>query len=149
VRRQAIAASGCRNNLPLITQPYKCQKESPMTTTLYRRLGGAEGITRLVDDVVAAHLSNPIVKTRFENVKDMDKLKKRACEFFCVGSGGPETYTGKDMLATHKGMNISEQEYLAVMDDIVGAMNKNRLDEDAKKDVIAILYSLKGEIIRV
>ena len=120
-----------------------------MTTTLYQRLGGAEGVARLVDDVVAAHLSNPIVKTRFENVKDLDHLKKMACEFFCAGSGGPETYTGKDMLAAHKGMNISEQEYLAVMDDIVGAMNKNGLDEDAKKDVIAILYSLKGEIIRV
>jgi len=120
-----------------------------MTTTLYQRLGGAEGMARLVDDVVAAHLSNPIVKTRFENVKDLDHLKKMACEFFCAGSGGPETYTGKDMLAAHKGMNISEQEYLAVMDDIVGAMDKNGLDEDAKKDVIAILYSLKGEIIRV
>jgi hemoglobin len=46
-------------------------------------------------------------------------------------------------------MNISEQEYLAAMDDIVGAMEKNRLSEDAKKDVIAILYSLKGGIIRV
>ena len=41
-----------------------------MTTTLYQRLGGAESMTRLVDDVVAAHLSNPLVKTRFESVKD-------------------------------------------------------------------------------
>lgn len=120
-----------------------------MTTTLYQRLGGAEGMARLVDDVVAAHLLNPIVKTRFENVKDLNHLKQMAREFFSVGSGGPETYTGKDMLAAHKGMNISEQEYLAVMDDIVGAMDKNGLDGDAKKDVIAILYSLKGEIIRV
>ena len=46
-------------------------------------------------------------------------------------------------------MNISEQEYVAVMDDIVGAMNKNAITEDAKNDVIAILYSLKGNIIRV
>ena len=46
------------------------QKEFFMTTTLYQRLGGAEGMTRLVDDVVAAHLSNPLVKTRFESVKD-------------------------------------------------------------------------------
>jgi hemoglobin len=46
-------------------------------------------------------------------------------------------------------MNISEQEYLAVTDDIVGAMNKNKLDEGTKNDVIAILYSLKGNIIRV
>ncbi len=120
-----------------------------MTTSLYQRLGGSEGMARLVDDVVAAHLSNPIVKTRFENVKDLDHLKQMAREFFSAGSGGPETYTGKDMLTAHKGMNISEQEYLAVMDDIVGAMNKNGLDEDAKKDVIAILYSLKGTIIRV
>ena len=120
-----------------------------MTTTLYQRLGSAEGIARLVDDVIAAHLLNPVVKTRFENAKDMPRLRKMAVEFFCAGSGGPQPYTGKDMLAAHKGMNISEQEYLAVMDDIVGAMNKNAIAEDAKKDVIAILYSLKGEIIRV
>ena len=119
------------------------------TTTLYQRLGGAEGIARLVDDLVAAHLSNPIIKTRFENIKDLDHAKQMAREFFSAGSGGPQAYTGKDMLAAHKGMNISEQEYLAAMDDIVGAMNKNGIDEGAKKDVIAILYSLKGEIIRV
>ena len=120
-----------------------------MTTTLYQRLGGAEGIARLVDDVIAAHLVNPVVKTRFQNIKDLDNTKKMARQFFGAGSGGPETYTGKDMSTAHKGMNISEQEYLAAMDDIVGAMEKNRLSEDAKKDVIAILYSLKGGIIRV
>lgn len=120
-----------------------------MTTTLYQRLGGADGIARLVDDVIAAHLDNPIVKSRFEYIKDMEHAKRMACEFFCAGSGGPEPYTGKDMLAAHKGMNISEQEYLAVMDDIVGAMKKHELDEGTQKDVIAILYSLKGSIIRV
>ncbi len=120
-----------------------------MTTTLYQRLGGAEGIARLVDDVIAAHLDNHIVKTRFENIKDLEHAKRMAREFFCAGSGGPEPYTGKDMLTAHKGMNISEQEYLAVMDDIIGAMEKHGLSQDTKKDVIAILYSLKGNIIRV
>ena len=120
-----------------------------MTTTLYQRLGGADGIAKLVDDVIAAHLVNPVVKTRFQNIKDLDNTRKMARQFFGAGSGGPETYTGKNMATAHKGMNISEQEYLAAMDDIVGAMEKNRLSEDAKKDVIAILYSLKGGIIRV
>ena len=120
-----------------------------MTTTLYQRLGSAEGISRLVDDVMAAHLCNPLVKPRFENIKDVEHAKQMAREFFGAGSGGPAPYTGKDMLAAHKGMNISEQEFLAATDDIVGAMNKNGIEEDAKKDVIAILYSLKGGIIRV
>ena len=120
-----------------------------MTNSLYQRLGGANGIARLVDNVIAAHLTNPIVKTRFENIKDLDHAKEMARQFFSAGSGGPETYTGKDMLTTHKGMNISEQEYLAVMDDIMGAMEKHGLSQDTKKDVLAILYSLKSEIIRV
>jgi len=120
-----------------------------MAKTLYERLGGADGIARLVDDAVNAHLNNPIVKTRFENAKDIEHAKRMSREFFGAGSGGPESYTGRDMRTTHKGMNISEQEYLAVVDDIIGAMDKNGLGEGEKKDVIAILYSLKDEIIRV
>ena len=120
-----------------------------MTLALYQRLGEAKGIRHLVDDVMAAHLANPLIKTRFENIKDIDRAKRMACEFFGAGSGGPEPYTGKDMVAAHKGMNISEQEYLAAADDILGAMDKHQYDEETKKDVIAIIYSLKNHIIRV
>lgn len=120
-----------------------------MDKSLYERLGDAEGIGRLVDDAVGAHLHNPIVKTRFENAKDIEHAKQMMRDFFGVGSGGPESYTGKDMLTTHKGMNISEQEFLEAVDDILGAMDTNNLGENEKKDVLAILYSLKSEIIRV
>ncbi len=119
-----------------------------MTTTLYQRLGGEEGIARLVDDIIAAHLANPLVKTRFEKITDMAHIKKLSREFLTTGSGGPQTYTGQGMLAVHKGMNISEQEFLVVVDDIFVALDKNRIDEDSKKDVLAILYSLKDQIIR-
>jgi hemoglobin len=42
---------------------------------------------------MTAHLNNPIIKTRFENVEDLAHLKKVATEFFCAGSGGPENPT--------------------------------------------------------
>ena len=118
-------------------------------SSLYIRLGGSKGIAQIVDDTMEAHLKNPVIKTRFESVKDLQRAKQMAQEFFCAGAGGSEAYTGKDMITAHKGMNISEQEYLAAMDDIVGALSKNKISEDAMKDVIAILYSLKGQIIRV
>lgn len=114
---------------------------------LYERLGGPAGISRIVDDLVAAHLANPLVRTRFEGV-DRERLKQRAREFLAAGSGGPAAYSGRDMRAAHKGMNISEQEFLAVVDDAMLALDKNRVDADTKKDVLAILYSLKTEIIR-
>ena len=120
-----------------------------MAETLYERLGGVEGITRLVNDAVDAHLDNPLIKTRFENANDLDRARRMSVAFFCAGSGGPESYEGKDMLTAHTGMNISEQEFLAAVDDVLGAMDKNALGEDVKKDVLAILYSLKDDIIRV
>lgn len=120
-----------------------------MNVSLYERLGRFDGITRIVNDVMDAHLANPAVRTRFEATKDLDHAKKMAVEFFCAGCGGPEPYTGRDLLVTHKGMNISEQEYMAVMDDILAALEKNAIDAATRGEVTAILYSLKGQIIRV
>lgn len=119
------------------------------TVSLYERLGRFDGLTRIVHDVMAAHLANPVVRPRFEAVKDMDHAKKMAVEFFCAGCGGPEAYTGRDLLVTHKGMNVSEQEYMAAMDDILGALEKNEVDPATRGEVSAILYSLKGQVIRV
>lgn len=120
-----------------------------MSNNLYERLGGGTGIDRIVEDAIAAHLINPVIKTRFENARDLDRAKRMAKEFFAAGSGGHVTYSGKDMVQAHKGMNISEQEYLAATDDILAALDKNGVGEDAKKEVLAIIYSLKGTIIRV
>jgi len=117
--------------------------------SLYERLGRSEGITRIVHDVMAAHLSNPVVKVRFENARDLDHARQMAVEFFCAGCGGPQAYSGRDMLSTHRGMNISEQEYMAVMDDIVGALRKNEVNDATRSEVVGVLYSLKDQIIRV
>ena len=120
-----------------------------MPESLYDRLGQTEGINRIVDDVMAAHLRNPIIKTRYENIEDIEHATRMAAEYFAAGAGGPDPYTGRDMLTTHKGMNVSEQEFIAVVDDILWALDKHGMTEETKKDVLAILYSLKDEIIRV
>ncbi|MBP6759539.1 MAG: group 1 truncated hemoglobin [Flavobacterium sp.] len=124
-----------------------------MTKTLYERLGEVNGISKLVDDVVNLHMTNPQVSPRFIPYKDeperLSIIKQHTINFFCAGAGGPQAYDGRDMTTTHKGMNISEQEYLAVVDDVLEAMNQNNLGDEEKKDVLAILYSLKGGIIRV
>ena len=117
--------------------------------SLYSRLGGAEGIRRIIDDVIAAHLSNPVVSQRFKKAEDLGRLKVKAWEFFCAGAGGPETYTGKDMISAHKGMNINEAEYEAVTNDILSALKKNRIDDATAGDVTAILNSLKAQVIGV
>jgi hemoglobin len=120
-----------------------------MEKSLYERLGSAEGIKKLANDIAENHLINPLIKTRFELIEDLDAVKNLVFEFICAGTGGPQTYTGKGMLGAHKGMNISEQEFIAVVDDILLAMDHNNIGETEKNDMLAIAYSLKDEIIRV
>lgn len=117
--------------------------------TLYDRLGRYDGITRIVHDVMDNHLANPAVQTRFRAAKDLDHAKKMAVEFFCAGCGGPEAYSGRDLVAAHTGMNINEQEYMAAMDDILAALQKNGIDPATQGEVTAVLYSLKGQVIRL
>ena len=123
-----------------------------MSKSLYERLGKIEGITKLVDDVVELHMLNPMATPRFapyaEDLEKLAVIKNHTVNFFCMGSGGPQSYEGRDISTTYKGMNISEQEYMAVMDDIMQALDKNNRGEEEKKEVLAILYSLKEGIIR-
>ena len=119
-----------------------------MAATLFERLGGEDGIQRLVTDIVDNHYRNPLIRTRFEQVKDRAALERHSVEFLCAGSGGPQAYTGRNLLSAHKGMNISEQELVAAIDDIAAAMSKNQLDASVQNEVVAILYSLKGDVLR-
>ena len=122
-----------------------------MDKTLYQRLGGAAGITSLVHDTVEAHMNNPTIKARFlpyrEEPERLDAAKRHLCDFFGTGSGGPEQYSGRSMPEAHRGMNISAEEYLAAMDDIMATLEKHGIDDATRKDVLAIAYSLKDEIM--
>lgn len=121
------------------------------TATLYERLGGEEGIITIVDDVVEAHMNNPEVSARFlpykERPEHLAQVKKHTVNFFCAGSGGPQQYGGRDMTTTHRGMNINATEYMHVIDDVMGVLDKHNKSEETKKDVLAIFYSLKDQIM--
>ena len=117
-----------------------------MSSTLYERLGGEEGLSAIVRDVIANHQSNPTIKTRFQDT-DTKELHRLVVEFFGMGSGGPQKYTGKDMRAAHRGMNINDGEFMAVIDDVMNALEKNGIGTETKNEVLGILYSLRGDVV--
>lgn len=53
------------------------------------------------------------------------------------------------MLATHKGMNISALEFMAVLDDALSALTKNDIGQREQEEVLFILYSMRTEIVLV
>ncbi|TNE42308.1 MAG: group 1 truncated hemoglobin [Alphaproteobacteria bacterium] len=119
-----------------------------MSESLFERLGGTEGITKIADTLVDIHMANPTIAPRYAQ-SDVKAVKNGAATFFITGTGGPAVYEGKDMLATHKGMNISGAEFLAVLDDAMEALDKNGIGQREKEEVLYVLYSMKGDIVGV
>jgi len=119
-----------------------------MSDSLYERLGGTAGITAIANDVIDNHLANETIAPRFAD-SDAAALKNGAATFFIAGTGGPSVYEGKDMLATHKGMNIAATEFMAVLDDALAAMEKNKVGQREQEEVLFVLYSMRSEIVLV
>ena len=119
-----------------------------MSESLYERLGGTEGIEKIAGDLVDLHLANPAIATRFSS-SDPGALKNSAATFFISGTGGPNVYQGKDMLTTHKGMNISASEFMAVLDDALEALDRNGIGQREKEEVLFIFYSMRADVVLV
>lgn len=114
--------------------------------TLYARLGGRPGIEAIVEDIWKNHISNPLINNRYA-ASDPAEVKRLVTEMCCAGFGGPETYTGKDMISAHKGMNINDTEFVAVCDDVLKALDQNSVGQREKDEILCILYSLKNEVV--
>jgi hemoglobin len=124
------------------------QQDAPATPSLYERIGGRATLERVVPTVMRNHLANPVVAERFRAAKTpLDELVALAVEFFATGLSGEPTYHGRSMPDTHAGMNITEAEYMAVLDDILAALAEHGIAPQEQAELLYIAYGLKSEII--
>ena len=120
-----------------------CAQSQP---TLYQRLGGTPGIAAVVDDFVDNVRADPLIGKRFQGV-DIDHTKAMLTELICKGSGGPCAYTGRSMKDTHRGMDISDAEFNAMAGDMAKTLEKFKLPQRERTDVLNLLNSMRGDVV--
>lgn len=113
--------------------------------TLYDRLGGQTGISALVRDIWENHIHNPLIWKRYVNA-DLESIKRLVCRMFGASTGNSAgmVYPVMDRVAA-----ISDEEYVAIINDFIKAMEKNGVRKKERDEVLCILYSLKREILYV
>jgi hemoglobin len=117
--------------------------------SLYKRLGGREGIAIVVGDFVGNMAADPRVNARFKDMKgpDVEKLKSNIADQICDAAGGPCSYLGRDMKTTHKGMKITEAEWSATVDNLGKALDKNKVGDKEKSELVGLLAPMKPDIV--
>jgi hemoglobin len=114
--------------------------------SLYTRLGGKPAITAVVDQFVANVAADKRINSFFANA-DIPPFKAKLVDFICQGTGGPCTYTGKDMKAAHEGMGVKDADFNALVEDLVAALEKFKVPEKEKGELLGILGPMKGAIV--
>ena len=100
--------------------------------SLHERLGGVEAITAVVDSFVARCAADDRINRKFER-SDIPRLKKMLTDQVCEASGGPCTYTGRDMRQTHDGMRVTAGEFDALVEDLVAILDEFEVPKPEQK----------------
>ena len=116
--------------------------------SLYDRLGGKDAIKAVVDEFVTRVAADARVNKKFAK-SNIDRVKFELVEQICSVSGGPCKYTGLDMKTAHKNMGVTEGEFNALVENLVGALDKFNVGEKEKGDLLKILATTKPQIVEV
>ena len=113
---------------------------------LYRALGAHDGITQLVAEFTQRLLRDERTHGFFVDA-DQDNLKLRLTEQFCVVSGGPCSYGGKDMRTVHDGQDITKADFNALVEVLQRSMVARGIPFGVQNRLLAKLAPMHREVI--
>jgi hemoglobin len=119
--------------------------------SLYDRLGQKKAITAVVDDFVTRVAGDNRINKFFaataSDPKRLGTFKMNLVNQICQADGGPCKYTGKDMKTAHMGMGISTADFTALVGDLVGALDKFKVGQHEKDQLLGALGPMKTDIV--
>ena len=116
--------------------------------SLFDRLGGKPAITAVVEEFVGNVAKDSRINGRFANT-DIPQLKVHLVDQVCSATGGPCTYTGRDMKTTHAGMQISDADFSAMVEDLVSSLKKFKVPEAEQAELLALLGTMYSDIVEI
>jgi len=114
--------------------------------SLYERLGGQGAIQAVVTKFISNVGGDKRINGYFATA-DLKKLNKLLVEQVCMATGGPCSYSGRDMKTTHKGMKVTDAAFGALVEDLVAALDTFNVPAKEKGELLAILGPMKGDIV--
>jgi hemoglobin len=116
-------------------------------SSLFDDMGGASVLHAAVDKFTDIVEADPRINFTFAET-DLDKFKKLLYEQLCNLSGGPCTYTGRDMRTAHQKLMINTAEFNALAEDLYLALGRCGVPYRLQNKLMAKLAPMKRDIVK-
>ena len=122
---------------------------SPQEKSLYDRLGGYNALAAVVDDFIVRLVTDKQFEKFFvgHSTDSKKRIRQHILDQFCAATGGPCVYTGRDMKTSHAGLDITEAQWDAAAKHLVASLDKFKVPEKEKGEVLAFVTTLKKDIV--
>ena len=130
--------------LSMVTMPVRAQDKS-----LYERVGGYNALAAVVDDFIGRLVSDKQFEKFFigHSIDSKKRIRQHILDQFCAATGGPCVYTGRDMKTTHGGLGITEADWDAAAKHLAASLDKFKVAEKEKGEILAFVTTLKKDIV--
>lgn len=118
-----------------------------VSASTFEDFGQKAGLVKLMDQFMADLVSNEKTRPHFEKA-DQKRIKEQLVEQFCEVLEGPCKYTGKSMAQSHSGLDISKNEFNALVEVLRTTMSKQNIPVRAQNKLLAKLAPMHRDIIR-
>jgi hemoglobin len=117
--------------------------------SLYKRLGGYDALAAVSDDFLGRLATDPQLGRFFKGLgsDSQKKIRQHVIDFLCNATGGPCLYLGRDMKTAHTGLHITEDDWNASTNHLVETLDKFKVPEREKSEVLGAISGLKGDIV--
>jgi hemoglobin len=119
------------------------QKAKP----LYERLGGRAGLEPVVADIIELHFTEEITKPLCRGV-DKRKLIGLVVDWLGRAAGGPEKYTGRDMVSAHAHLGMTDVHFMAATEQIQRVLNKYNVPAPEQEEILCAIAAHHDDVIR-
>ena len=123
---------------------FKKKKEAPMS--VFEKIGGEAAMNAAVDIFYKKVLADERISHFFDTV-DMEAQHAKQKAFLTMAFGGPNNYTGKDMREAHKHMNLTEEHFTAVAENLVGTLEELSVPQELIDEVVTVAVSVKDDVL--
>jgi hemoglobin len=117
--------------------------------SLYQRLGGYDALAAVTDDFLGRLIGDQTFARFFPGLStdSKQKLRTHVIELLCATTGGPCTYSGRDMKTSHKGLGITAAEWDIAVKHLLASLDKFSVQGKEREELIAIVAPLKEQIV--